>query len=105
MGQKTPKTAGSDASPPAADQKVEEAEWSETQDGEEPETPRRRDLLEEAIRSVRTALRKEETPSRTSIANLVQLLRLHKELIQEEETPTHIQLVWNEVDEGMYGDD
>ena len=76
---------------------------SQTSATEETEgLPRREELLIEAIRLVRKALSEEVTPTRNTIGNLVQLLKLHKELMVEEETPTEVELVWTEVDETLF---
>jgi hypothetical protein len=82
-----------------------EVEWSEGVNEPEHELPRRRELLLEALRLVREAMNREETPSRTTVGNLVQLIKLHKEIVEEEEVPTEIQLIWNEVDEELYEKD
>ncbi len=104
MATKTTNPAASEETP-AVPEKDIEAEWSEEGEEFDPKLPPRRDLLVEAIRIVRAALVDEKPPTRTTVGNLVQLLKLHKDLIREEETPTHIQLIWNEVDEALYGDD
>ena len=81
-----------------------EAEWSEDGDESADGIPRMRDLLLETIQAFRANLKK-ETPNNTTVGHLLQLMKLHKELLEEDETPTHIELIWNEVDEGLYGDD
>ena len=78
-----------------------EAEWKD--DAER--IPKRRDLLIEAIQAFRSALKTDASPNKTTVGNLMQLLKLHKELVSEEEKPTHIELIWNELDEELYGDD
>ena len=77
-----------------------ESQASATEETEE--LPRREELLIEAIRLVRKALSEEVTPTRNTIGNLVQLLKLHKELMVEDETPTEVELVWTEVDETLF---
>ena len=104
MARRTSKKAATKEISVAAQAETVENEWSDG-DGNDEEIPGRLDLLAEAIRVVRAAIKTERAPTRTSIGNLVQLLKLHKEMIQEEERPTHIQLVWNEVDQELYGND
>ena len=87
------------------DQRVSEVEWSGSEVEVIERLPGRGELLVEAIRLVRAALRKEETPTRASVGNLVQLLKLQKELESEEQMPTEVQLVWNEIDEELFADD
>jgi hypothetical protein len=70
-----------------------------------PEIPKRRELLIEAIQAFRAALKKDASPNKTTVGNLVQLLKLHKELVREDEKPTHIELIWNEIDEELCADD
>jgi hypothetical protein len=88
-----------------ADVEIIEAEWRDEADEADQEIPKRRDLLIEAIKAFRAALKTDASPNKTMVGNLMQLLKLHKELVREEEKPTHIELIWNEVDEGLYGDD
>lgn len=66
--------------------------------------PRREELLIEAIRLVRKALNEEATPTRNTIGNLVQLIKLHKEIMIEDETPTEVELIWREVDETLFAE-
>ena len=47
----------------------------------------------------------ESEPSRTTVGNLVQLLKLHKELMEDEEkVPTEIQQVWHETEEELFAE-
>jgi hypothetical protein len=79
-------------------------EWPKNEG--EVELPPRREILIDAIRRVRAALAEETPPSRGTIGNLVQLLKLHKELGAEEIPPAEIRLIWNDIeDEEMSSSD
>jgi len=82
----------------------DDTEWTGGEDEDWERLPRREELLIEAIRLVRKALNDEETPSRTTIGNLVQLIKLHKDIMAEDETPTEVELVWTEVEEPLFSE-
>jgi hypothetical protein len=92
-----PTTTDPRQEPPA--EKQGEGRWTDQ------EMPLRRDLLLEAIRAIRTAIQSEKGLSGSAVGHLVQLLKLHKELVEEEDRPAKIQLIWNEVDEEYCDDD
>jgi len=56
----------------------------------------RREVFYEALDRVRKALDTEEKPSTSTIGNLVQLLKLHKDIAAEEELPHEIRVLWQE---------
>ncbi len=51
---------------------------------------------------MRKALKDEQTPTRNTIGNLVQLIKLHKEIMKEEPEAMDVRLIWKEVDESLF---
>lgn len=96
MSKKPVKTTAT-PSKAAGEREIIEAEWYE--DGGE--MPERRDLLRETIQAFRRSL-KTSTPNSTTVGHLLQLMKLYKELIDEHEKPTHIQLIWNDLEDEVY---
>jgi hypothetical protein len=88
---------------PKAPMEIEivEAEWSNKGDKHGQRLPKRRDLLMETIQAFRKSL-KTDKPNSTTVGHLLQLMKLYKELIDEDEKPTHIQLIWNDLEEELY---
>ena len=54
-----------------------------------------RDLVERALKKLQAVLDSEDKLTKETVAILVQLLNLHRDLGEVEQTPTEIQLIWN----------
>lgn len=78
-----------------------EAEWSNGGEEAGQDVPKRRDLLLETIQAFRSSL-KTDKPNSTTVGHLLQLMKLHKELLEEDEKPTHIELIWNDLEDELY---
>lgn len=64
----------------------------------------RKEVFYEALDRVRKALDTEEKPSTSTIGNLVQLLKLHKDIAAEEELPHEIRVLWQETSDDPLND-
>lgn len=56
------------------------------------------ELMQEALRKVRQTIRESKEISKDTMNNLVQLLKLHREMGIEDQAPREIRVLWEKID-------
>lgn len=54
----------------------------------------RREIVDRALDKMGKIFEGEDTPTKETVANLVQILKLHKDLVEEEDVPKEIRVLW-----------